>query len=125
MSKRTVKKNTNKSGKSRNLSGNVLDNAKTSMDSVKPYADRMMKSAKKIDLVQVGTVAAFAVTGYTLWKNREKIRGFFADSEFSEKFSQLTDNVAEKANAVGSLISKNIGMKKGEDLESGARNYRS
>lgn len=64
-----------------------------------------MKAVQGLPLATIGTVAAFAVTGFTIWRNREKIKGFFADVDLPTRLGSIGDSIAEKANSVSSMIS--------------------
>ncbi len=64
-----------------------------------------MKAVQGLPLATIGTVAAFAVTGYTIWRNREKIKSFFAEVDLPTRLGSLGDTIAEKANSVSNLIS--------------------
>ena len=117
--KRANKKKSTKQGKSENqysVTGNKLSNLTDNM----PTMNEGMKAVKGLPLATIGTVAAFAVTGYTLWRNREKIMGFFGDVDLQGKFGSFGDAISEKASAVTGMIS---GKKAGKQGSSEVTDY--
>lgn len=106
-SKRLVKKKAIKLEKAidNNVANNVASKASNFAKGIS--MKRTMKAAQGLPLAKIGTVAAFAITGYTLWRNRDKIKAFIADADLPTRLGAIGDAISEKASTVSGLISGN------------------